>query len=324
MSKPLISIIIPVYNSTVTLPRCLESLFSQTLSNIEIICVNVGSTDNSLALLKRYQAHHPNFLVINQTNTGPSAARNAGIAIASGKYLAFVDSDDYIEANMYETMCDIAESNELKLVMCSFVNDYTDRASSIANFPLPSGCIMDKEIISRLIYPELMKDGIFNGPCNKIYLRSFVKSLNAKMPEELRYGEDLVFQLELFDKLDRMYFINFPFYHYVHRQNSLSAAHGNLLESALIPMYLIRKHYAQHWGLPLEAVCEYFVYYSLMDLVNTISPLHWTDKRRILLHYLHNQNFSNALTKAKLHQKAYTPKIKLLYLFCRLLRLKTR
>ena len=104
MSNPIVSIIVPVYNTAKYLPRCLESLLNQTLVGVEIICINDGSTDNSEKVLKNYAKKDKRIVVINQKNGGSAAARNAGLKAAKGTYIGFIDSDDYAEANMYEVM----------------------------------------------------------------------------------------------------------------------------------------------------------------------------------------------------------------------------
>ena len=98
----LISIIVPVYNVEKYLERCLDSILSQTFSDFELILVNDGSTDHSLEICRSYAEKDERILLIDQENRGLSAARNAGIAVAKGEYLGFVDSDDYIAQNMYE------------------------------------------------------------------------------------------------------------------------------------------------------------------------------------------------------------------------------
>ena len=116
MKRPLVSIIVPVYNVEKYLARCLDSLINQTFKDIEIICVNDGSPDNSLNILENYSKKDERIKIISQENKGLSAARNTGIKYANGEYIAFVDSDDWIDLNFYEklynaiirTNCDIA------------------------------------------------------------------------------------------------------------------------------------------------------------------------------------------------------------------------
>jgi glycosyltransferase involved in cell wall biosynthesis len=100
MQPPTISIIIPVYNAEKYLNKCLESVINQTLKDIEIICINDGSTDNSLDILQKYAKQDNRFIIINQDSSGAGVARNAGLDKAQGEYLAFLDSDDFFELDM--------------------------------------------------------------------------------------------------------------------------------------------------------------------------------------------------------------------------------
>ena len=99
-----VSIVIPVYNVEKYLKQCLESVVNQTLDKIEVICINDGSTDNSLNILKEYEKKYNNIIIIDQENKGPGFARNIGMKRASGKYIYFLDSDDYIELNAMEIL----------------------------------------------------------------------------------------------------------------------------------------------------------------------------------------------------------------------------
>ena len=113
-----VSVIVPVYNVEKYLSRCLESLINQSLKDIEIICINDGSTDNSLQILKQFAYKDNRIKIINQTNSGQSVARNKGLAIASGKYIGFVDSDDWIDNDYYEKMFETIERTNSDFACC--------------------------------------------------------------------------------------------------------------------------------------------------------------------------------------------------------------
>ena len=117
--EPKVSVIIPVYNTEVYLRECLDSVVNQTLREIEIICIDDGSTDSSLSILKEYAQKDSRIRVLQQENLHSGVARNAGIAIARGKYLVFLDSDDFFETSMLERMCNQAENDESDIVICS-------------------------------------------------------------------------------------------------------------------------------------------------------------------------------------------------------------
>ncbi|WP_280559190.1 glycosyltransferase [Priestia megaterium] len=116
MSNPLVTVIIPVYNVEEFLPQCLNSIVEQTYNNIEIIAIDDGSTDNSLEILRRYELDYSNIKIISRKNSGPSNTRNAGIDEAKGKYIYFLDSDDYILPNLFEKLIQLMEEKNLDLI----------------------------------------------------------------------------------------------------------------------------------------------------------------------------------------------------------------
>lgn len=120
MSSPLISVIVPIYNMGPLLPRCLDSLAAQTLRDLEIICVDDGSTDGSGDIVRKYASGDSRFRLITQENSGRAEARNAGIRAAAAPYLGFADPDDYVEPDMYERLYRLAEESEADMVQCSY------------------------------------------------------------------------------------------------------------------------------------------------------------------------------------------------------------
>jgi len=118
-----ISIIIPIYNSEKYLSRCLETVINQTYSKLEIILVNDGSRDKSLDICKHYQSKDSRIIIIDKINEGVSVARNTGIEAATGKYIGFVDADDWIEPSMYESMLNNIEQYKCNIAFCNFTKD---------------------------------------------------------------------------------------------------------------------------------------------------------------------------------------------------------
>ncbi|MBQ8040126.1 MAG: glycosyltransferase family 2 protein, partial [Lachnospiraceae bacterium] len=139
MKQPLISIIIPVYNIEEYLPRCIESVLGQTYANIEVILVDDGSKDKSGEICDSYQKRDSRVRVIHKENGGSSSARNAGIADAKGEFIGFVDSDDYVETTMYETMMQAIESTG-----CAIVQVARDEIDANGK-QMPNVCEMPKE-----------------------------------------------------------------------------------------------------------------------------------------------------------------------------------
>ncbi len=127
-----VSIIVPVYNVEKYLQSCMDSLVNQTLEDIEIICVNDGSTDNSLEILESYAKKDSRIKVFTIENSGNSIARNYGIKIAKGKYVGFVDSDDYINETMFEKLYNSCEQNDLDLAICK-ISLFDDKTGEVNN-----------------------------------------------------------------------------------------------------------------------------------------------------------------------------------------------
>lgn len=156
-SQPKVSVIIPVYNTEKYLRQCLDSVVNQTLSDIEIICVDDGSTDSSLEILREYEARDPRFRVLTQPNLYAGAARNKGLDCAAGKYIAFLDADDFLELDAYERMLSVAESFEAEVVKTSaycFDNN-TNRELARAHFTPPDEKYRNR-IISFSEEPEVV------------------------------------------------------------------------------------------------------------------------------------------------------------------------
>ena len=120
MPSLLISVIVPIYNMESLLPRCLDSLAAQTLRDLEIICVDDGSTDGSGGIVRKYASGDSRFRLITQENSGRAEARNAGIRAAAAPYLGFADPDDYVEPDMYERLYRLAEESGADMVQCSY------------------------------------------------------------------------------------------------------------------------------------------------------------------------------------------------------------
>lgn len=131
---PKVSVIVPVYNAEKYLRECVDSILGQTLADLELILVDDGSTDSSPAICDRYAAQDARVQVIHQANAGLSAARNRGIEVAAGEWVAFVDSDDFIDANMYHTMIIAAEAEGAQLAVCTgyyYSDVHKERISSL-------------------------------------------------------------------------------------------------------------------------------------------------------------------------------------------------
>lgn len=200
----LISVIIPVYNSSHYLAECLESVLTQSLRDIEIICVNDGSTDDSLDLLQQYQSKDSRFTVISQENVGVSAARNAGLEVAKGRYIGFVDSDDTVEKEYFETLCTAAATHEVEVVFCNGLG-----SQDIVR----SKRYTEKEI-REIILPLYFKEDSYNAIWNKLYSAEVIRKNNVRFPLGRSHGEDGEFNIQFLMHASSLYALDYFGYHY--------------------------------------------------------------------------------------------------------------
>lgn len=216
----IISVIIPVYGVEKFIERCARSLFEQTMTEgIEFIFVNDCTPDNSIGVLKHILAQYPyreqQTIIIEQpTNLGPDFARKTGIANASGRYIAFCDSDDWIEKNAYQLIVEKAVSEDLDMVIC---NDYVMNSAGVEHIRLaiPSGIISSEYAIKHLL------NGRFaGGIVQKIVKREFYET-ELILPAS-NIGEDLVMSVQLCYSCKKIGYIAEPIYHYLFNQDSLS------------------------------------------------------------------------------------------------------
>ena len=187
------SVIIPVYNAQEYLRQCLDTVAGQTLENIEIICVDDGSTDSSAQILSEYAAADPRFVVLRQENAGAGAARNKGLSAAKGRYLSFLDSDDFFEADMLELALKKAEEEKADFVVFQSDQYYTDEGT----FKQVPWTLRVKEIPPYGPFSQRqMTDNIFKvfvgWAWDKLYARSFVLE-HGLLFQEQRTSNDLYF-----------------------------------------------------------------------------------------------------------------------------------
>lgn len=233
-----ISIVVPVYNVEALLPRCIESILAQTKKNIEILLVDDGATDGSGAVCDDYAVKDKRIRVIHKPNGGLTSAWKAGAAAAAGAYLGFVDSDDWIDEDMYERMWESAVKYDSDIVVCGLVFDY--EASSMENRREISGFreeYYDRQALEKL-YPTLINDGHFFGRMlqparvTKLYRRTLVEKNMLLCMEEVTVGEDMQLTLPaLLDAKSMSVVKDFYPYHYWFNQKSMTGKYDpNYLE----------------------------------------------------------------------------------------------
>ena len=205
---PKVSIIVPFYNVEGYIEKCLDTLVNQTLEDIEIILVNDGSIDKSIEIVNKFLRRYPEKLVyLEKGNGGLSDARNYAIPYAKGEYVAFLDSDDYVEKDMYEEMYNLAKKEESDMVECDFYWEYPDK---------------QKEDIGVIYHDKNeMIEKIRVVAWNKLIKREILEKSEVRFPKGYRY-EDTEFTYKLIPYIEKVSFLKNPCIHYVQREGSIS------------------------------------------------------------------------------------------------------
>ena len=218
----MLSVIIPVYNVEDYLNECLDSVINQTLEDIEIICIDDGSTDNSPNILKEYQKKDSRIKIITKENGGQATARNLGIKEAQGEYIAFVDSDDFIEPTMFEKLYTKAKDNNLDIAMCkiaTYDNQTEEIKDNVWYYMLGVFRDFDKDIFNHKDTREFTCH-IAVTPYNKIYKTTLLKENNILFPEGLIF-EDEKFFYDTYLRAKRVSIVDeFLYYYRINRKGS--------------------------------------------------------------------------------------------------------
>lgn len=212
-----ISIIIPAYNIAPYLPRCLDSVLAQTYTNLEVVVVDDGSTDNTREIIQEYVQKDKRIVPVYKENTGVSDTRNKGLDVATGDYIGFVDGDDYIERNMYELLLNNALKYNADISHCGYKLKFPENEYYLYN----TGKIVEQDKSQGII--DLL-EGKFVEPslCNKLFNKKCIQGV--RMQEDLKINEDLLFDVMAFAKSEKSIFEDKPLYNYIMRKNSTSTS----------------------------------------------------------------------------------------------------
>ena len=240
MKGPLLSVIVPVYNTAPWLRKCLDSICNQTYRNLEIICVNDGSTDNSAEILAEYAAKDARVRVITQENAGVSVARNRALAVAQGVYVTGVDSDDYLVPHAYETLLPyLAERPDM---LCFGVQGVDEEGKDCSNDYMKVPC-------EGLHEPSVELLGRTNGfMWNKLFRMELLRQHKVFFPEGMRY-EDSMFVNVAAMQSERICYVSEPLYCYLQTAGSFTNARYCWRVFDACPMLEALYRYMQEHGL---------------------------------------------------------------------------
>lgn len=272
MNQNLVSIITPVYQVEAYLPQCLESILAQTYPHWELILVDDGSKDQSGVICDQYAQKDPRIRVIHTANRGAAAARNTGLAYASGAYIAFVDGDDYISENMIEKMYTLLHQSQYDLVMCNFLRSYPDGNGDFSP-PLQEMELSGREVLAH--WKTQKNYGLWTVVWNKVYKRETLEDMH--FPEG-KYFEDEFFSDQLFLRCSSIRVI--PDVMYVNRVRFSSTMNTQKIRNYLDFMDALQSRIALYLeqALPVDEVYKILVF--LLEPYSQCTAAHFQGEDR--------------------------------------------
>ena len=266
-----VSVIVPIYNVEKYLPKCLDSLVNQTLDDIEIILVNDGSLDDSGKIAKEYSEKYKDKIIyLEKENGGLSDARNYGIPYATGEYIAFLDSDDYIDIDAYKQMYEKAKKEEADFLECDFIWEY------------PNKQVIDKRIDYK--NKQEMLAVVRVVAWNKLIKRDLIIKNNIRFPKGLRY-EDIEFTYKLLPYLNKISYIDKNFIHYVQRNNSIANVQNEKTADIFIILDNVINYYKEkNLYEEYKEQLEYnYIRYLLCSSLKRMCKIGYKGKRKELI-----------------------------------------
>lgn len=251
----LLSVIVPVYNAAPYLKRCIESITNQTYKNLEIILVDDGSKDNSYSICKSFADKDSRIVLTQQANAGSSVARNTGLDLATGQYIAFIDSDDYVRSDMFQKMIDFAIKNKLEVVECGLTS--TKNNSNIDSNSKPHTFIETREeAMERLIREKNW------SVWRRIYKKNVVSDLRF-IPGKIH--QDVFFTVDVIDNISRQGYISNQFYIYNTENESITRSAYSLkkLDAKDAPYHVFEC--AKKYNFPIQSLANKYLIGTLIS-----------------------------------------------------------
>ncbi len=319
---PKVSIIVPVYNVEKYLRRCIDSILRQTLTDIEVILVDDGSFDSSGKICEEYARKDSRLRVIHQKNAGVAVARNTGLDIASGDYIAFVDSDDYIEPNMYQSMMQVANQYDCDVVLCDCVKEHGNQ-TEVYTHDIRAGYYTEKQLEEEYYSHLLMMEDVEYPATISNWLLLWKSTLNVpemRYKPGIRYSEDLLFGAQLMFQAKSFYYMKGEtYYHYV--MNPLSASHTFAVDKwdDYKELYnCIKEKFFKcatyDFSEQIDKVLLFFIYNVVGDILHSTS-LSYKQKIELSNRILHEDIVKNMFRQLNIRKLCISCKKKLLT-FC--------
>ena len=289
INKPLISIIVPVFNVARFLNECVLSIINQTVRDLQIILIDDGSIDESGALCDQFAERDDRITVVHQANAGVSAARNAGLRVAEGMYIAFVDSDDVLPENAYEILLMNVQENFLPMGRVQLMTE----EGTLQN----SSCFERKEISQSEFLRDLFleKDFSYLGyPVDKLFCRRIIEKYHLRFDEKIKLNEDRLFVLTYLLHCDGVVFDEHVVYYYRQRSNGvITTTRRNITvtdsEMTVLRSFRKMQKICRSYSEELYFICSRKAFECALDLLNRVSRED-ASKRNVIKDFLHENS----------------------------------
>ncbi len=261
----MISVIVPVYNTEKYLERCIDSLLEQTYSDLEIICVNDGSSDSSGDILEQLAKKDKRVKVIQLHRQGVSVARNTALEYAHGEYIGFVDSDDYVAPDYYEKLKGPFENNEVDMTTCTYYMDFDGEIKTCPNQKEVPDYPMSLEEFMPYMYTRDMYKGVAGYLWTRLVKKDVLKnedgSLKIMFHNEFGGADDIVFVAQMSAQCRKMQYVDKPLYYYFQRDNSI--VHDNSTQLKTL-----------HWAGAYEEIMDYYENKGFVSGIDAIKKMY--------------------------------------------------
>lgn len=308
MSEKKVSVIVPIYNSSDYLSVCIESIVSQSYKNFELILINDGSTDDSEKICKKYMAIDERIIYFYQDNQGVSAARNKGLDIASGEYICFVDSDDYIDKLYIETLLNNMIANNADISICNIVSIAKHKKKPLYEGKW-EGILSAEEAIKEIIKRD--SNHKFMGHLvTKMFCRNIIKGI--KFNTNIFVYEDMLFVYFAIKKSNKIFYSSTPLYYYVQRNDS--AMHEMISEksfSSIESVSIICKDANKYYLGLTEYLDSYYIRTNLIQA--SLYAYTIFSGKKVKKNFLDDIQNNLLLTKMKYDRRHYSIKDVILY-----------
>lgn len=303
---PKISFAVPVYNAEKSLYVCVQSILSQTFSDIELVLVNDGSTDNSAKICDDFSKKDSRVKVIHKQNGGAASARNAALDVITGEYVFFCDADDFIEPTACEVLYKKAKSQSFDIVVFGYRADYVNENYSVNYIPEEKEATAFSDMAGVVFY--LLSCGMFESSCNKLFKTELIQRTGARFPL-FSVSEDAMFNTELFMNTESAACVSDVLYHYVKIDKvSLTNSYHSTLSEIINVRSKQYKKLLNHFSLCDGAAKKWYagriVRDGMLSLINMFKkgcPFSFSEKITNISELISGENFKNSLKISSPH-----------------------